>query len=158
MPPSASKQSQDVERILRKKLKGGTFGNVTPVRSASMRAVRSSGNKSTELRFRMALVRRGIFGWVLHPRDMPGSPDVYFPISRLAVFLDGCFWHGCPRCGHVPQTNRGFWALKIQRNRERDRKKRRALRRLGISVVQFWEHQLQADVSRCVGRILSLIK
>ena len=144
-----------MERLLRKKLKDGRFDAVSPIRSAAMSAVRGRGNRTTELVFRMALVRQKVAGWVLHPKELPGLPDIYFPESRLAVFLDGCFWHGCPRCGHVPRTNRGFWSLKIRRNRERDRAKRRKLRAQGVRVVSFWEHQLRDDISHCVRLVTS---
>jgi DNA mismatch endonuclease (patch repair protein) len=82
-----------MERILRRKLKGGRFLNVTAERSRLMGRIRSRGNLSTEQSFRLALVRARIRGWVLHPKIIFGTPDFYFPEERLAVFIDGCFWH-----------------------------------------------------------------
>ena len=111
-----------MERALRKHLPGGAFTEVSATRSKAMAAVRGHGNKTTERRFRLALVRAGVRGWQVRPKGLRGSPDFVFPEARLAVFADGCFWHGCPECGHVPRTNRPFWAAKIERNRERDKK------------------------------------
>src|SRR5882672_8106715 len=108
-----------MEKLLRTMLPEGRFTNVSKIRSKTMAAVKSKHNLTTEIQFRMALVRAGITGWVTHS-DLPGKPDVYFPKARIAVFLDGCFWHGCPRCGHVPKTNSLFWETKIGRNQSRD--------------------------------------
>lgn len=146
-----------MERALRSTLKNGRFENVPLVRSNAMRAVRGKGNKSTEQRFRMALVCAGISGWCLHPEWVDGKPDVYFDSHKLAIFLDGCFWHGCPKCGHIPKTNTAFWAAKIERNKKRDRSKRRRLRRDGFEVLRFWEHELKSNLSVCVEKIENAI-
>jgi len=71
-----------------------------------------------------------------------GKPDFVFPDQRLAVFVDGCFWHGCPLHGTNPATNREFWSEKITRNRQRDREVNRALRALGWRILRIWEHEL----------------
>ena len=146
-----------MEIALRRKLDGGTFQNVSESRSKAMRAVRGRGNKTTEQRLRFAFVRNGIAGWELHA-DIPGRPDFYFAEYRLAVFVDGCFWHGCPKCGHVPNTNRPFWSEKIARNRARDAKTNRRLRSSGISVVRFWEHELANDPHKCVRQVRSRLQ
>jgi DNA mismatch endonuclease, patch repair protein len=118
-----------------------------------MAAVRGRGNRSTELKLRMGLVRAGIEGWICNEANLPGKPDFYFPSAKLAVFVDGCFWHGCARCGHIPKTNSEFWAVKIDRNRRRHRKIATLLAKLGIRTVRFWEHQLRVDLPKCVSRI-----
>src|ERR1041384_312619 len=102
----------------------------------------------------MALVRSGIRGWVTHV-NLPGKPDIYFPKKKIAVFLDGCFWHGCQRCGHIPKTNSLFWATKIKRNRQRDQKNARLLRGQGVFVIRAWEHSLQKprDLAILLNRI-----
>jgi DNA mismatch endonuclease (patch repair protein) len=120
-----------------------------------MGAVRGKGNATTELRLKMALVRGGVSGWICHPKQIPGKPDFYFVSARLAVFVDGCFWHGCMKCGHIPKTNQAFWAAKINRNRQRHRKVGRLLASEGVQAVRFWEHQLRDDLDKCVLRILS---
>jgi DNA mismatch endonuclease, patch repair protein len=119
-----------------------------------MAAVRGKNNTTTERRFRMALVRSRISGWITHA-NLPGKPDIYFPTRKLAVFLDGCFWHGCSRCGHIPKTNTVFWATKIKRNRQRDQKTSRLLRGQGILVIRVWEHSLQKprDLALLLKRI-----
>jgi DNA mismatch endonuclease, patch repair protein len=122
-----------------------------------MRAVRGTGNATTELRLRMALVRAGVTGWTSQRSDLPGKPDFYFESANLAIFVDGCFWHGCRKCGHIPKTNQAFWALKIERNRGRHRKVALMLRNEGIGVIRFWEHQLQWNVLECVRRIQARI-
>jgi len=117
-----------------------------------MKAVRGKGNRTTEVRFRAALISNGISGWRLNFRALRGSPDIYFPLEKLAVFLDGCFWHGCEYCGHFPQKNREFWRAKIVRNRERDAHNSGLLRRQGISVLRFWEHDIRDSLEICVSK------
>jgi DNA mismatch endonuclease (patch repair protein) len=75
------------------------------------------------------------------PRGLPGRPDFFLPRLRLAVFADGCFFHGCPRCFRLPDSNKEFWARKIGRNRERDRRVVGELRRMGIRTARIWEHE-----------------
>ncbi|MGA2138537.1 MAG: very short patch repair endonuclease [Verrucomicrobiia bacterium] len=139
-----------MERILRSKLLRGRFVGVTLKQSRRMRAVRGRGNKSTELRLRLALVRSGLKGWCIGPKQVPGRPDFYFPEAKVAVFVDGCFWHGCWRCGHYPAKNSAFWKAKIQRNRLRDRRMSQKLRRSGMAVVRFWEHELGESLEECI--------
>jgi DNA mismatch endonuclease (patch repair protein) len=146
-----------MENYLRSKLYGGRFHQVTPQRSRIMSSIRGKSNKSTEGILRMALVRAGMKGWQLHA-NLPGRPDFYFPSSRTAIFVDGCFWHGCARCGHVPKTNRPFWAAKIARNRQRDRRNRRILVHEQISVLRFWEHDLRQSLARCVRIVQSHVE
>jgi DNA mismatch endonuclease (patch repair protein) len=131
-----------MERHLKSKLPNGEFVGVTLERSRIMSAIRGKSNKTTELRLRMALVRRGIAGWTLHPGSLQGNPDFFFPSSRVAVFVDGCFWHGCPRCGHTPKTRSQFWSAKLERNKQRDRRTGRLLGKMGVQVIRIWEHDL----------------
>lgn len=140
-----------MEKALRQKLPGGRFENVSPVRSRAMAAVRGKGNATTERRLRLALVRAGIRGWQLHPKGLSGRPDFFFPEAKLAVFTDGCFWHGCRKCGHVPSKHTDFWRTKIERNRERDKEKTAQLQAQGFAVLRFWEHDLQDDLAECVA-------
>src|SRR6266852_4727715 len=142
-----------MERALRKKLPGGEFKDVTPVHSRRMGAVRRRGNKTTEMRLRAILVASGISGWKLHPKGLPGSPDFYFPDRQLVVFVDGCFWHGCPLCGHIPSVNRPFWKAKILRNKQRDSENDRQLIQAGLRVVRIWEHELQRQGREFLQRL-----
>src|ERR1035438_2640571 len=111
------------------------------IRSRVMAQVRSQRNRSTEWRLRSALVRAGIRGWTLNAADVTGRPDFVFPTQRLAVFVDGCFWHGCPKCKRVPSSNTSYWDRKIERNRSRDRAVNATLRRDGWRLLRIWEHQ-----------------
>jgi DNA mismatch endonuclease (patch repair protein) len=128
-------------------------------RSERMRRVRAKGNRSTEVKVRLAIVRRGISGWKLHDRSIAGQPDFWFPIRKLAIFIDGCFWHGCPTCRRpLPETNWEYWIAKIQGNRARDRQVSRELRQEGITVVRIWEHVLRTPFSlpRTLDQVFSL--
>jgi DNA mismatch endonuclease (patch repair protein) len=81
-----------------------------------------------------------------------GKPDFIFPKLRVAVFVDGCFWHDCPIHGSLPKTNRAFWREKLRRNRERDRIVNRTLKRLGWKTLRLWQHDLR-DVNRALRRL-----
>src|SRR5437867_825514 len=114
-------------------------------RSERMRRVRSRGNRSTEIKFRLALVRRGIKGWKMHARELPGCPDFVFAKRQLVIFVDGCFWHGCPECNRpFPEANRAYWEAKIRFNSNRSRQVARQLRSLGYAVERVWEHTLRS--------------
>lgn len=120
-------------------------------RSERMRLVRSQGNRSTEARMRAMLVRAGIRGWRLHGKDVPGCPDFVFDQCRLVVFVDGCFWHGCPICKRpLPSNRRTYWRHKIEYNQERAAAVGAALQSLGYSVIRIWEHQLRMPQRRLV--------
>lgn len=121
-------------------------------RSDNMRAIRSSDTQ-IELALRRALRRHGLTGYRLHRRDLPGRPDVAYVGRRLAVFVDGCFWHGCPVCYVAPTTKSEYWQDKLRRNIERDRAADERLRSDGWTVLRFWEHDIEADVDACVARV-----
>jgi DNA mismatch endonuclease (patch repair protein) len=113
-------------------------------RSARMALVRSKKNRSTEMRVAAQLIGRGLSGWSRNPPDIPGCPDFCFAEERVAVFVDGCFWHGCLRCRrNLPQARREFWRNKIETNRTRDRKVNALLKAKGFTVVRIWEHALK---------------
>src|SRR5690349_19310057 len=110
-----------------------------------MALVRSKGNKSTEWIIRAQLVRRKIRGWELHPSSIIGCPDFYFSRHRLCVFIDGCFWHACPKCKRKrPSGNRDYWVKKIRANIKRTRMINRKLRSSGYRVVRIWECELRS--------------
>jgi DNA mismatch endonuclease (patch repair protein) len=110
-------------------------------RSEIMSRIRSHGNRDTELALARLLRRQGITGW---RRGQPvfGKPDFVFRQARLAVFVDGCFWHGCPKHATKPKNNRAFWHRKLSANKARDRLVGRALRSAHWRVLRIWEHQL----------------
>jgi len=114
-----------------------------PARSERMSRVRGAGNRSTELAVEAVLVEDGLAGWVKQAQGVRGRPDFYFPAERVALFVDGCFWHACPRCNrNTPSTRREFWSAKIEETRRRDNRVRRQLRRDGVSVIRVWEHEV----------------
>lgn len=115
-------------------------------RSALMSKVRSRGNQSTERSVEAVLRANKIKGWKKHAKNVPGRPDFYFPKARLAVFVDGCFWHACPKCGRIPKSRVSFWAAKIAGNQKRDNRIRRLLWKKGFAVLRIWEH----EVRRCL--------
>lgn len=128
----------------------GLSGTVDPLssseRSALMSRVKGKGNRSTEVRVADRLTKNGVEGWKQHPVEILGKPDIYFPILKLAIFVDGCFWHGCPICQrNIPKTRTEFWANKIALNRARDRKVNRGLKKTGVSVLRIWEHEVTAN-------------
>lgn len=120
-------------------------------RSQVMAQIHGRGNKSTEMRLIALMRAAGITGWRRTLR-LPGRPDFAFGQLRLALFVDGCFWHGCPKCYRRPDSNRKYWDAKIARNRARDREVRITLRRCGWRVLRIWEHQLK-NHNRCVRSI-----
>ena len=147
-----------MESVLRKKLPGGRFNNVPETHTGRMRAIRGKGNKSTERRFRALLIQAGFRGWPVHPPGYPGSPDFYFPAHRLVIFVDGCYWHGCPQCGHVPRVNRPYWKAKIERNQQRDQRNGQRLQEAGLRVLRLWEHELRDDAAGCLVRLQELLR
>ena len=110
-------------------------------RSEVMSRIRGKGNASTEQRMIRLFRERGIKGWRRN-RPLPGKPDFVFPKLRIALFVDGCFWHRCPKCYHKPATNADFWEAKIGRNVERDKEVNLELKKRGWKVVRVWEHEL----------------
>lgn len=76
---------------------------------------------------------------------MVGNPDFVFPVARLVVFVDGCFWHGCPRCYGAPRRNVRFWREKLLYNKARDRRITASLRANGWKVLRLWEHDLMRE-------------
>ncbi|MGA1871864.1 MAG: very short patch repair endonuclease [bacterium] len=146
-----------MERLLKEKLPGGKFCDVKPNHRRIMKSVRGKGNKTTEGRFRAALISAGISGWKLNIRTIEGSPDFFFEKEKIAIFLDGCFWHGCELCGHIPKKNRSFWEAKITRNKERDIQNTALLKNKGIVVIRFWEHELGVSLPKCIARVRRII-
>jgi DNA mismatch endonuclease (patch repair protein) len=111
-------------------------------RSRVMGAVRSRGNRDTEVKLLRIFRENGITGWRRHVA-LPGRPDFVFRRERIAVFVDGCFWHCCPIHGSKPASNSDYWLPKLERNHARDRSVTRELNRRGWRVLRIWEHALR---------------
>ena len=107
-----------------------------------MAAVKSRGNASTELKAIRIFRENKIVGWRRNAA-LFGWPDFVFPKSKVAVFVDGCFWHGCPRCYRAPQSSKDYWSAKIVRNMRRDKIVNRQLTRAGWKVIRVKECQLK---------------
>jgi len=120
-------------------------------RRLNMSRIRGSNTKPEKL-LRSALHAEGL-RFRVHRRDLPGCPDIVFPRARLAVFVDGCFWHGCPEHAVKPKTNAEFWAEKLRRNKQRDRDVARTLEQQGWGVVRFWEHDVKRDIAAAVRTV-----
>jgi DNA mismatch endonuclease, patch repair protein len=117
---------------------------VTPTaRSRIMSLVKSRHGRTTERRLRAHLVRRAISGWKMNVTELPGKPDFVFPSTKIAIFVDGCFWHGCRRCKRPPSSNVAFWDLKVAVNKRRDTRVARALRGRGWTVFRVRECTLK---------------
>jgi DNA mismatch endonuclease (patch repair protein) len=112
-----------------------------------------SAMPSRDTRIEMAL-RRELHGWGLryrtHLRGLPGRPDVALTRARIAVFVDGCFWHSCPEHGSSPRHNGDWWAAKLAANVERDRRKDEQLAGLGWLPVHVWEHEDPATAAALI--------
>ncbi|TYT26182.1 very short patch repair endonuclease [Luteimonas viscosa] len=113
-------------------------------------------NTAPEIALRRAAWSHGL-RYRLHYRIGHTRPDMVFIASRLAVFVDGCFWHGCPRHSTIPKNNGDFWKQKLDRNRERDAEQAAWLEACGWRVLRFWEHEIEASPAECANRIAVLL-
>ena len=112
-------------------------------RKKAMRAVKGKGT-SLERRLFAMLAGMGVKGWRKNANDIEGKPDVVFPHAKLAIFIDGCFWHGCPVCKKkLPQTNREYWVQKINHNMELAKTHNQKLAEQGWTVIRIWEHEIR---------------
>lgn len=129
----------------------------TPGRSRNMAAIRRRDTKP-EVALRSALHRMGYRFRRDFPIRLEGKlvrPDIAFTKRRLAIFIDGCFWHCCPEHGRRPAVNADYWSPKLQRNVDRDRHQTDALTTAGWTVLRFWEHESLDDVLSCITKVLS---
>ena len=113
-------------------------------------------NTGPEVKLRKLLYARGIRGYRIH-YQLPGKPDIVFVKKKIAVFIDGCFWHKCPVDFHVPETRREFWMRKINSNVDRDKKINQDLAKDGWTVIRIWEHEIRKEPENVVQRICDLL-
>ena len=122
-------------------------------RSAVMSRIRGKGNQDTELRLIQIFRANEVTGW-RRGSKLAGKPDFVFRAQHIAVFVDGCFWHGCPIHATWPKQNATFWCEKITKNKARDRFVSRTLRAGGWKVLRIWEHELtQRNELLLIGRL-----
>jgi DNA mismatch endonuclease (patch repair protein) len=120
-------------------------------RSKLMASVKGS-NTDLERKLRLSLWSAGIKGYRVNYK-IRGTPDIYFPKSKLAIFVDGCFWHRCPKCYTKPKTNVAYWEKKVEENVKRDREVNSYLRQSGYRVIRIWEHEIRNSKDSAVERI-----
>lgn len=125
-------------------------------RSSVMARIRSKGNIETEVAMICLFRENGFTGWRRH-QAIPGRPDFIFPKARVAVFVDGCFWHLCPQHGTIPKSNSVYWKRKLKRNHERDQQVNRELRKQGWKVLRIWHHELSKKNQAKLLRRLTLV-
>lgn len=121
-----------------------------------MSRIRSKDTKP-EIALRQALWARGVRGWRCNRKTLPGKPDVSFGPAKVAVFVDGRFWHGHPDYFTFGKSG-DYWDEKIARTQERDKEANERLAQLGWLVLRFWDFEVENDVERCVGIIESSVK
>lgn len=95
----------------------------------------------------------GLRGWRRHARVQGTKPDFVFSRKRVAVFVDGCFWHGCPQCAKRPATNTDYWSPKLARNAARDADQTSLLIEAGWTVLRFWGHELENAPASCAFEV-----
>lgn len=123
-------------------------------RSDIMRRVKGK-NTALELKVRSALHRRGLRFRLNYP--LPGRPDLVFVRARLAIFIDSCYWHGCPQHLRLPETNHEYWRAKITRNIERDAEVTASYEGSGWRLLRIWEHEVRHDFEECLRRVEDLV-
>jgi len=127
-----------------------------PVSETTSRVMSANRGKDTgpEVRLRKALWAQGVRGYRIHPKGLPGRPDIIFPKHRLAIMVNGCFWHRCPLCEpSVPKTNTEFWRSKFERNAKRDARVLKELNDQGWRTMVVWECSINKNVDGVVERV-----
>ncbi len=125
--------------------------------SKSMRSNKGKGTKP-ELKVRLMLREMGYPGYRLNWKKAPGHPDIAYPGRRIAIFVNGCFWHHCPRCNlPMPKSHQDYWLPKIERNVQRDAEKNRELAEMGWTVVTIWECELKKESEQVYERLRTLL-
>ena|SRR5436309_14584228 len=125
-------------------------------RSRLMSRIRDRDTKP-ELEIRRRLFSGGLKGYRLRPK-LPGKPDIVFGKAKVAVFIDGCFWHGCPRCYTRPATRQRYWDNKLAKNMSRDRIIDASLKATGWKPLHFWEHEVRKNPESIVRRVRSSLE
>lgn len=115
-------------------------------------------NTKPEIELRRALWSSGVRGYRLHWKKVPGRPDICFPGKKVAVFVNGCYWHRCPKCQKaLPKSNSVFWKDKFEKNIARDKRKLEALKEMNWQVLTVWECELKTDLETCVSSVTALL-
>lgn len=124
-------------------------------RSKIMRNIKSR-DTGIEKALRSALWQRGHRFRIQYPIE--GKPDIVFPKKKLAIFCDGCYWHGCPECKKIPETNKDFWLKKFEENKRRAKKVNKILQESSWIVLRIWGHQIKNNLDEVVLKIESILQ
>jgi DNA mismatch endonuclease, patch repair protein len=127
-----------------------------PTSEMTSRVMSANRGKDTgpEICLRKALWNRSARGYRLHPKGLPGRPDIVYPKQRVAIMVNGCFWHRCPKCElTVPKKNMDFWNGKFRRNVERDQRVQNELEALGWTTIVVWECEIKENMDDVVQKI-----
>ncbi len=128
------------------------------VRSHIMSRIR--GKDTTPEKIIRTALHKGGYRYSLKHRfkEIRCTPDIVMVSRKACIFVDGCFWHGCPRCFKAPKSNRRYWEPKIKRNKERDKKQNRYLKKQGWKVIRIWEHEINNNLKKAVEKAINKIK
>lgn len=124
-------------------------------RTYNMSRIRAK-NTGPEVKLRKLLYAEGIRGYRIH-HNLPGKPDIVFIKKKIAIFIDGCFWHKCPVCFQEPATRKEFWMKKIQSNIDRDARVNKQLKEEGWKVIRIWEHEIRKEPDSAVKKVISML-
>jgi DNA mismatch endonuclease, patch repair protein len=113
-------------------------------------------NTGPEIKLRKLLWSQSIRGYRIHYK-LPGKPDIVFVKKKIAIFIDGCFWHKCPVCFQEPETRKEFWMKKIQSNIDRDKKVNDQLISEGWTIIRIWEHEIRKEPEKAVKKIIDFL-
>ena len=127
------------------------------IRHRVMSRIRSKNTKP-EVQLRKFLWSRGVKGYRIHNKKLPGNPDITFSKKKIAIFIDGCFWHGCPKCYVEPKSNCNYWRPKIRNTIERDKRQQKQLELEGWSVIRIWEHEIKSNVQLTGENLIKKIR
>ena len=114
-------------------------------------------NSKPEILLRHGLWKIGLRGYRLHYKEIPGTPDITYVSKKIAIFVNGCFWHRCPYCNYnLPKHNILFWQNKFENNIRRDKDKIKELKKINWKVITIWECQIKKNLENCLKEIANL--
>ena len=117
-----------------------------------------SKNTRMENVFRSYIRNKGIRGCRINSKNIFGKPDLFFGKKKIAVFIDGCFWHKCPKCFNLPKSNFGYWSEKLERNVQRAKEVNKVLKEERVKVIRFWGHEVEKNIEKCYKRLEKELK
>ena len=131
-----------------------------PLNESTSKVMSANKAKNTkpEITLRKALWSEGHKGYRLNWKKVPGRPDIAYPGKKIAIFVNGCYWHRCPKCNlPLPKTNTDFWKEKFDKNVKRDKKKNDELLSLDWIVLVLWECDIKSDISNSIQKVKKVL-